>query len=142
MSVNKAILMGNVGRDPEIKHMQSGDDLANLSIATSDSWTDKRTGERQEKTEWHRVTVFNPNLVKLVARAVKKGTQLYLEGQVQTRKWTGQDGVERHTTEVVIPRFGGVIKIVGGGKGRDETSSQPARTQGRSQADMDSEIPF
>jgi single-strand DNA-binding protein len=113
VTVNLAIIMGNVGRDPDIRPSRSGDDIANLSIATSDSWTDKRSGERVEKTEWHRVTVFNPHLVAVVRKYVKKGTKLYVEGTVQTRKWTDRDGVERHTTEVVIQRFGGRLDIVG-----------------------------
>jgi single-strand DNA-binding protein len=144
-SVNKAILLGNVGREPEIKTMRGGDDLANLSVATSESWTDKRSGERVEKTEWNRVVVFNPHLVELIKKAVKKGTRVYLEGQVQTRKWTGQDGVERFSTEAVIPRFGDHKFIILGGGVERGGQDWPQRREGqqqRSQQDLDDEIPF
>ena len=143
MSVNKVILMGNVGRDPEVKTMRGGDDLANLSVATSESWKDKRSGERVEKTEWHRVVVFNPHLVKVIAQYVKKGSRVYLEGQVQTRKWTGQDGVERLSTEVVIPRFGGSLILLSGGaeKGAQQQSARGKEYAGQGSA-MDDEIPF
>jgi len=142
-SVNKVILLGNVGRDPEIRTMKNGDGIANLSIATSESWTDKRSGERQERTEWHRVVVFNPHLVSVIEKYVTKGTRLYVEGQVQTRKWSGQDGVERISTEVVLQRFGGVLLILDKGASQgDRPSSQPRQQQSRSQQDLDDEIPF
>lgn len=110
-SINKVILVGNVGNDPEIKTMQSGDRVANLSIATSESWKDKATGERKEKTEWHRVVVFNQNLVNLVENYIKKGSKLYVEGQLETRSWE-QDGVKKYTTEVVLTRFKGEITML------------------------------
>ena len=153
MSVNKAILLGNCGKNPDIKHLSSGDDLANLSIATSESWIDKRSGERQERTEWHRVVVFNPHLVKVIEKYVQKGTRIYIEGQVQTRKWSGQDGVERQSTEVVVPRYGGQLVILdrgasAGGQDRRE-AREPERTDQRGNpqyagqgSDLDEEIPF
>lgn len=110
-SINKVILVGNVGNDPEIKTMQSGDRVANLSIATSESWKDKATGERKEKTEWHRVVVFNQNLVGIVENYVKKGAKLYVEGQLETRSWE-QDGQKKYTTEVVLTRFKGEITML------------------------------
>jgi single-strand DNA-binding protein len=139
MSVNRAIILGNVGKDPEIRTMAGGDSLVNLSVATSESWTDKRTGERAEKTEWNRVVVFNPVLVKFIVANVKKGSRVYLEGQVQTRKWTGNDGVERFSTEVVIPRYGGRFDLLDKRGAQDQ---QQPQSQRRSQQDMDDEIPF
>lgn len=139
-SVNKVILLGNVGRDPEIRNMQNDDPIANLTVATSESWTDKRSGERQERTEWNRVVVFNPHLAKIVEKYVKKGSRVYLEGQMQTRKWTGQDGVERISTEVVVPRFGGQLILLSGSQRGEE--AQPQQRQQRWRADLDAEIPF
>ena len=104
-SVNKVILVGNLGRDPEIRSMPNGDRIANLSIATSETWRDKSTGERKEKTEWHRVVIFNDNIVKVVENYVKKGSTVYVEGALQTRKWTDQQGVEKYSTEIVVSRF-------------------------------------
>jgi single-strand DNA-binding protein len=113
-SVNKVILVGNVGKDPEIRRTQDGRPIANLSIATSESWRDKNTGERKEKTEWHRVVVFNDNLCKVIEQYVKKGSKLYIEGQLQTRKWTDQAGVEKYSTEVVLQGFGGTLTMLDG----------------------------
>ena len=116
-SVNKVILVGNLGRDPEIRSLQDGARVANLSIATSENWRDKTTGERREKTEWHRVVIFNDRLVDVVERFVKKGSKLYVEGQLQTRKWTDQQGQERYSTEVVLQRFRGELTMLDGRSG-------------------------
>lgn len=116
-SVNKVILIGNLGRDPEIRTSQNGDKIASFSIATSEQWKDKATGERKEKTEWHRIVVFNPNLADVVERYVKKGSPVYVEGQLQTRKWTDQQGVEKYVTEVVIGKFKGEITLLGSANG-------------------------
>ncbi len=116
-SVNKVILVGNLGRDPEIRSMQNGDEVAQLSIATSETWRDKNSGERKERTEWHRVVVFNENLVKVVKQYVKKGAKLYIEGSLQTRKWTDQSGQEKYTTEIVLQRFRGELTMLDGGRG-------------------------
>ena len=113
-SVNKVILVGNLGRDPEIRSMPNGDRIANLSIATSETWRDKSTGERKEKTEWHRVVIFNDNIVKVVENYVKKGSTVYIEGALQTRKWTDQQGVEKYSTEIVVSRFKGELTMLGG----------------------------
>ncbi len=119
-SVNKVILVGNLGRDPEIRFMQSGQKLANISVATSETWKDKQSGERREKTEWHRVVIFDERLADIAEKYLKKGSKVYLEGSLQTRKWTGNDGVEKYTTEVVLQRFSGVLTMLdsaGGGGG-------------------------
>jgi len=119
-SVNKVILLGNLGRDPDVRTMQNGKKVCTLSIATSDSWKDKETGEKKEKTEWHRVVVFNEGLVGVVENYIKKGTKLYIEGSLQTRKWTDDSGNEKYTTEIIIQGFGGRIDIVSA-KGSVET---------------------
>jgi single-strand DNA-binding protein len=116
-SVNKVILVGNVGKDPEIRRTQDGRSIANLSLATSETWRDKTTGERKEKTEWHRVVVFNDNLCKVVEQYVKKGSKLYIEGQLQTRKWTDQSGAEKYSTEVVLQGYNGTLTMLDGGRG-------------------------
>lgn len=112
-SVNKVILVGNLGRDPEIRSMPNGDRVANLSVATSESWKDKSTGERKEKTEWHRVSIFNDNIVKVCESYLKKGSTVYIEGSLETRKWTDQQGVEKYSTEVKLGRFNGVLTMLG-----------------------------
>src|SRR4249920_15773 len=104
-SVNKVILVGNIGEDPEVRHTQDGRPIVNLRLATSESWRDKATGERKERTEWHRVVIFNENLAKIAEQYLKKGSKVYLEGQLQTRKWTDQQGVEKYSTEVVLQGF-------------------------------------
>lgn len=114
-SVNKVILVGNVGRDPEIRFTQAGAKIANMSVATSETWRDKQSGEKREKTEWHRVCVFDERLADVCEKYVKKGSKLYLEGSLQTRKWTGNDGVEKYTTEVVLQRFSGVLTMLDSG---------------------------
>lgn len=120
-SVNKVILIGNVGKDPEIRRTQDGRPIANLRIATSETWRDKNTQERKEKTEWHSVVVFSEGLCKVVEQYVKKGAKLYIEGQLQTRKWQDKEGVERYSTEVVVQNFGGTLTMLdsraGGGAG-------------------------
>ena len=122
-SVNKVILLGNLGRDPDIRTMQNGKKVCTFSIATSDSWKDKDTGEKKEKTEWHRVVVFNEGLIGVVESYVKKGTKLYIEGSLQTRKWTDDSGVEKYTTEIVIQGYGGRIDIVSA-KGNNQELSE------------------
>ncbi|WP_138511327.1 single-stranded DNA-binding protein [Maricaulis alexandrii] len=113
-SVNKVILVGNLGRDPEIRRMNSGDPVVNLSVATSESWRDKNSGERREKTEWHRVVIFNDQLAKVAENYLKKGMKVYIEGQLQTRKWTDQNGQEKYSTEVVLQRFRGELQMLDG----------------------------
>ncbi|OJX81181.1 single-stranded DNA-binding protein [Magnetospirillum sp. 64-120] len=113
-SVNKVILVGNLGRDPEVRTAQDGSKIVNLNIATSESWKDRSSGERREKTEWHRVVIFNPNLADVAERFLKKGSSVYIEGALQTRKWTDQSGQEKYSTEVVIGRFKGELTLLGG----------------------------
>src|SRR4051812_28201198 len=113
-SVNKVILVGNLGRDPEVRSMQDGRPMVNMSVATSDTWRDRQTGERKERTEWHRVVIFNDKLAEVAQKFVRKGSKVYVEGQLATRKWTDQGGQERYTTEVVIPRFGGALTMLDG----------------------------
>ena len=113
-SVNKVILVGNLGRDPEIRSLNNGGRVANMSVATSDRWRDRQTGEQRERTEWHRVVVFDDKLVEIVEKYVRKGQKVYLEGEIQTRKWSDQSGQERYTTEVVLQRFRGQLTMLGG----------------------------
>ena len=113
-SVNKVILVGNVGRDPEIRSTQDGMKIVNLSIATSERWKDRNSGEQRERTEWHRVVIFNEALARVAEDYIRKGTSLYIEGQLQTRKWTDQQGVEKYTTEVVLQRYRGELTLLGG----------------------------
>jgi single-strand DNA-binding protein len=121
-SVNKVILVGNLGRDPEVRRLGSGDPVVNLRIATSESWKDKATGERKEKTEWHSVVIFNENLGRVAEQYLKKGSKVYVEGQLQTRKWTDQQGVEKYSTEVVLQRFRGELTILDGRSGGGASS--------------------
>jgi single-strand DNA-binding protein len=129
-SVNKVILIGNLGRDPEIRSTQDGTRIANLSVATSENWRDKATGERKERTEWHRVVVFNDRLVEVIEKYLKKGAKVYLEGALQTRKWTDNSGQERYTTEVVLQRYRGELTMLdgrgGGGGGEGYAEEAPA----------------
>ncbi len=141
-SVNKVTLVGNLGADPEIKTMQSGKFVANLTVATSESWTDRASGERRERTEWHRVVIFNEGLVRIAQQYLRKGSKVYLEGALQTRKWQDQDGRDRYTTEVVLQNFGSVLVMLGTvqGPATDKPySEQPAPT---SRPDFDDRIPF
>ena len=113
-SVNKVILIGNLGRDPEVRKTQSGDAIVHLNLATSESWKDKNTGERREKTEWHRVVIFNENLGRIAQQYLRKGSKVYIEGQLQTRKWQDQSGVEKYTTEIVLQRYRGELTMLDG----------------------------
>ena len=120
-SVNKVILVGNLGRDPEVRRLGSGEPVVNLRIATSETWRDKQSGERKERTEWHSVVIFNENLAKIAEQYLKKGSKVYIEGQLQTRKWQDQQGVEKYTTEIVLQRFRGELTILDSrGQGGDE----------------------
>jgi len=160
-SVNKVILVGNLGADPEIKRTQDGRPIANLRIATSETWRDKNTGERKEKTEWHRVVIFSEGLCRVAEQYLKKGAKVYIEGQLQTRKWTDQSGAERYSTEVVLQGFNATLTMLdgrgGGGSsfggddaGGDFGSSGPsvgggarrAAVGGGRNADIDDDIPF
>ena len=126
-SVNKVILVGNLGADPEIRRLNSGDPVVNLRIATSESWRDKNSGERKEKTEWHQVVIFNDNLAKIAEQYLRKGSTVYLEGSLQTRKWTDQQGVEKYSTEVVLQKFRGELTLLGG---RGDGGGQGAQSSG------------
>lgn len=165
-SVNKVILVGNLGADPEIRSLNSGDRVANLRIATSETWRDRSSGERKEKTEWHRVVIFNDNLVKVAEQYLRKGSKVYIEGAIQTRKWTDQSGQEKYSTEIVLQKFRGELTMLdgrgdgdrdsmgggggdygggyggggfGGGQGQRNQSSGPREDFS---ADLDDEIPF
>jgi single-strand DNA-binding protein len=160
-SVNKVILVGNLGADPEVRRTQDGRPIVNLRVATSENWRDKNTGERREKTEWHRVVIFSEGLCRVAEQYLKKGSKIYLEGALQTRKWTDQQGVERYSTEVVLQGFNATLTMLdragGGGEagvdngGSDFGSSGPTASRERKPAmagaggrreDMDDEIPF
>ncbi|MEI8178206.1 single-stranded DNA-binding protein [Aestuariivirga sp.] len=122
-SVNKVILVGNLGRDPEVRHTQDGKPIVNLSIATSESWRDRNSGERKEKTEWHRVVIFSEGLAKVAEQYLKKGSTVYIEGQLQTRKYTDKDGVEKYSTDIVLQGFNSVLTMIGGRGGAGEGAS-------------------
>ena len=148
-SVNKVILVGNLGRDPEVRRMTSGDPVVNLSVATSENWKDKASGERKEKTEWHRVVIFNPNLADVAEKYLKKGSKVYLEGQLSTRKYTDKDGAEKYSTEVVLNRFRGELVMLDARGGGGEGGERIARNGNMSEApasfdrgEMEDEIPF
>jgi single-strand DNA-binding protein len=157
-SVNKVILVGNLGKDPEVRTLSSGDRVANLSVATSETWRDRQSGERKEKTEWHRVVIFNDNLAKVAESYLRKGSKVYIEGSLQTRKWTDQSGVEKYSTEVVLQKFRGELTMLDGkgeGGDRDDGASygggggfqsgraqQPSGPRESFSADLDDEIPF
>jgi single-strand DNA-binding protein len=163
-SVNKVILVGNLGKDPEIRTLNSGDRVANLRLATSETWRDKNSGERKEKTEWHQVVIFNDNLVKVAENYLKKGSTIYIEGSLQTRKWADAQGVEKYSTEIVLQKFRGELTMLGGrNQGGDAEESGYSRGGGdyagggsgfggRAQqgsgpkesfaADLDDDIPF
>ena len=134
-SVNKVILVGNLGKDPEIRRTQDGRPIANLSIATSETWRDKNSGERKEKTEWHRVVIFNEGLCKVAEQYLKKGAKVYIEGALQTRKWTDQSGVEKYSTEVVLQGFNSTLTMLdgrGGGGGGGSFGDEPGGDFGSS----------
>ncbi|WP_398467914.1 single-stranded DNA-binding protein [Tardiphaga sp.] len=162
-SVNKVILVGNLGKDPEVRRLQNGNPVVNLTVATSDTWRDKGTGERKEKTEWHRVVIFSEGLAKVAEQYLKKGAKVYIEGALQTRKWTDQQGVEKYSTEIVLQGFNSTLTMLdgrsggsggGGGYGGDDMgdsfsggqSSPPQRRVAAAPAggrsDMDDDIPF
>lgn len=162
-SLNKCILIGNLGKDPEVRSTQDGGKIVNLTLATSDTWNDKGSGERKERTEWHRIVIFNDRIGEVAERYLKKGAKIYVEGSLQTRKWTDQQGQERYTTEVVIGRFKGELNMLDGrSSSQDDQSDQSSTYGGRSQApssapvdptgrqrtyagqgsELDSEIPF
>ena len=160
-SVNKVILVGNLGKDPEIRRTQDGRPIANLSVATSESWRDKNTGERKEKTEWHRVVIFSEGLCRIAEQYLKKGSKVYLEGQLQTRKWQDQSGQDKYTTEIVLQNFNSTLTMLdragersgdlgsddGGGSefgssGPSSPARKPAMAGAGKRGDMDDEIPF
>lgn len=144
-SLNKAMLIGRLGQDPEVRHSQDGKSIVSLSIATSETWRDKNSGERKETTSWHRVVIFNENLAKVAEQYLKKGSTVYVEGQLQTRKYTGKDGVEKYSTEIVLQNFNGTLTMLGGradgGEPARSRPAEPARaaTENRS---LDDEVPF
>lgn len=125
-SINKVILVGNIGQEPQVRTMQSGQKVVSFSLATSDRWRDRQTGEQKEQTEWHRVVIFNPNLVEVAERMLQKGTKLYLEGSLRTRKWQNQQGVDTYTTEVILNPFAGQMVILSGAKTGDGVSDMSA----------------
>lgn len=144
-SVNKVIIVGNLGRDPESRQMQDGNPVVNLSVATSESWKDKNSGERREKSEWHRVVIFNERLADVAQKYLRKGSKVYLEGQLQTRKWTDQSGTEKYSTEIVLGRFRGELVLLG------ERQEQPMQAKREREpdhqapiggGDIEDEIPF
>lgn len=149
--VNKVIIVGNLGNDPEIRHMQNGNSVANLTIATSENWSDKQSGEKKEQTEWHRVVIFG-KLAEIAGEYLRKGSQVYIEGKLQTRKWQDKDGADRYTTEVVVNHVGGVMQMLGskqdsGNQGQQRSGQQNQQRgnppqQQQSQQQYDSEIPF
>jgi single-strand DNA-binding protein len=158
-SVNKVILIGNLGKDPEVRRLNSGEPVVNLRIATSESWRDKASGERRERTEWHNVVIFNEQLAKVAEQYLRKGSKVYVEGQLQTRKWQDQSGQDKYTTEVVLQRFRGELTMLdgkgeGGGRGIEDDAGGDSfsRTSGQKRvsngpresfsADLDDEIPF
>lgn len=155
-SVNKVILIGNLGKDPELRSMQSGDKVATLSLATSENWKDKTTGERKERTEWHRVVIFNQAIVKIVETYLRKGAKIWIEGQLETRKWMDKQGLEKYSTEVILRPFRGSMTMLSGAKGdrdnpppyaddeeygQEAAKASPANTALTENYDED-EIPF
>ena len=147
-SVNKVILIGNLGRDPEVRHTQDGAPIVNMSVATSEQWRDKATGDRREKTEWHRVVIFNERLGEVAQKYLRKGSKIYIEGQLQTRKWTDQSGVEKYSTEVVLQRYRGELTMLdtrgGGGEAAagESYGGGAAAPAAAPESDLDDEIPF
>ena len=127
-SVNKAILVGNLGKDPEVRSVGNGDKVVSFSLATSESWKDKQSGERKERSEWHNIVCWNEHIGKVAEQYLKKGSKVYIEGQIQTRKWQDQSGNDRFTTEIVIPRFRGELQILSGSKERDQSSGGSERS--------------
>lgn len=146
MTINKVILVGNLGRDPEVRSLQNGGQVANLSVATSESWKDRDTGERKERTEWHRVVIWGDGLVKIAEQYLRKGSKVYLEGQLQTRKWTDQGGAEKYTTEVVVQGFNATLKMLDEPQQERQDQSrkrEPEPAQGGGPQDnFETDIPF
>jgi single-strand DNA-binding protein len=153
MSINRAILLGNVGKDPDIRFTQAGDKIATFSLATSETWKDKATGERKETTDWHTIVCFNQPIAGVIEQFVKKGSRVSVEGQIKTRKWQAQDGTDRYSTEIVIGRFDGRLSLEGQpqdarreegsyGDTRAKPSAQSDNTAGASRAPIDDDIPF
>ncbi len=140
-SVNKVILVGNVGRDPEVRSAQDGSKIVSFSVATSEFWKDKVSGERKDKTEWHRVVVFNPNLAEVCEKYLHKGSKVYIEGQLQTRRWQDQGGVEKFTTEVVLSRFKGELALLDSRSDGGMVSDAPVEGKADS-IEIDDDIPF
>jgi len=145
-SVNKVILIGNLGRDPDVRSMKNGDKIVNLSIATSEKWKDKNSGEQREKTEWHRVAIFNEHLARIAEQYLRKGSTIYIEGQLQTRKWQDQSGQDKHTTEIVLQRYRGELALLGGGSqgggGSQNSGGGYNNSRGGGDPIPDDEIPF
>ena len=146
-SINKVILVGNIGQDPQVRTMQSGQKVVSFSLATSDRWRDRQSGEQKEQTEWHRIVIFSPNLVEVAERMLQKGTKLYIEGTLRTRKWQNQQGVDTYTTEVVLNQFSGTMVILSGAKAVDSMSgpvpaATPAPAEEISISEIGDDIPF
>ncbi len=149
-SVNKVILIGNLGRDPEVRSTQDGAKIVQLSVATSESWKDRSSGERRERTEWHRVVIFNEHLTNIAEQYLRKGSKVYLEGQLQTRKWQDKEGMDRYTTEIVLGRFRGELTMLDGrqsegfdaGAGAESEPAMASQDSGGGASDLDDEIPF
>ncbi|MBP5485702.1 MAG: single-stranded DNA-binding protein [Alphaproteobacteria bacterium] len=148
-SINKVILVGNIGQDPQVRTMQSGQKVVSFSLATSDRWRDRQSGEQKEQTEWHRIVIFSPNLVEVAERMLQKGTKLYIEGALRTRKWQNQQGVDTYTTEVVLNQFSGTMVILSGAKTVDSMSGaasttpvQPTPAEEISISEIGDDIPF
>ncbi len=155
-SVNKVILIGHLGRDPETRRLANGDPVVNMRIATGENWTDKQTGERRSKTEWHSVVIFNENLAKVAEQYLRKGSKVYLEGQLQTREWTDKDNIKRYSTEIVLQRYRGAITLLDGKSDRDDAAAEesaPREDKSNNyeaakngtrppKSDLDDDIPF
>jgi single-strand DNA-binding protein len=138
-SVNKAIIIGNLGSDPEVRTMQSGDEVVQLSIATSEKWTDKSTGERKSRTEWHRVVIFNKGLVQIAKQYLRKGSKVYIEGQIETRKWTDQSGTDKYTTEIVLRPYKGELTLI---DSKEQSEPKQAASAPGDDDFIDDSIPF
>lgn len=152
-SVNKVILVGNLGRDPEVRNTQGGSKIVNITLATSETWSDRTTGEKRERAEWHRVAIFNENIAKIAERFLRKGSKIYIEGELRTRKWTDQSGVEKYTTEVTLTQYRGNLVMLGGNDQSQQSQSAQSTNQNNNQryqsgssmsdaAGYDDEVPF
>lgn len=141
-SVNKVTLVGNLGADPEVRAMSNGNEVVNLKIATSESWRDKSSGERKEKTEWHRVVIFNENIGAVAKKYCRKGSKIYLEGSLQTRKWQDKDGQDRYSTEITLPRFRGELVLLDSRPTKDGAINDAAKQSPTDEPDLDDSIPF